>query len=327
VSLGVGVIGAGVMGGDHVRTLTAHVSGAEVVAVSDVDGARATLVAAEAPGCAVAPDPYALIDAVDAVVVASSDATHEAFVAACLAAGKPVLCEKPLAVTAEASLRLVEAEAELGRRLVSVGFMRRHDPAYVTLKAGLDRIGALLVVHCAHRNASVPAFFTTEMLITSSAVHEIDIARWLLGEEIAGATVHAGRSTGNAPEGMRDPQLVVLESESGVLVDIEVFVNAVRGYEIHCEVVGESGTARLEEREPTSDFRGRFAAAYRAELQAWADAVAAGEPFAPTAWDGYAANVVADACLESLASGGRAAVTLPGRPDLYAVGLARGRVA
>jgi myo-inositol 2-dehydrogenase/D-chiro-inositol 1-dehydrogenase len=119
----------------------------------------------------------------------------------------------------------------------------------------------------------------------------------------------------------------VLESESGVLVDIEVFVNAVRGYEIQCEVVGEAGTARLEERELTPDFRGRFADAYRAELQAWVDAVAAGEPFGPTAWDGYAANVVADACLESLATGARAAVTLPERPDLYAGGLARGRVA
>jgi myo-inositol 2-dehydrogenase/D-chiro-inositol 1-dehydrogenase len=327
MSLGVGVIGAGVMGGDHVRTLTAHVSGADVVAVSDADEARAALVAAEAPGCAVAPDPYALIDSVDAVVVASSDATHEEFVRACLAAGKPVLCEKPLAASAEAGLRLVGAEAELGRRLVAVGFMRRQDSAYVTLKAALAGIGAPLMVHCAHRNASVPAFFTTEMLITSSAVHEIDVARWLLEEEIVGATVHAGRPTGNAPAGMRDPQLVVLESESGVLVDIEVFVNALRGYEIHCEVVGESGTARLEARELTPDFRGRFAAAYRAELQAWVDAVAAGEPFGPTAWDGYAANVVADACLESLATGGRAEVRLPERPDLYADGLARGRVA
>ena len=169
---------------------------------------------------------------------------------ACLEAGKPVLCEKPLAATAEASLRVLEAEAQGGRRLVSVGFMRRHDPGYVALKDALGRgeVGDPLMVHCAHRNAAVPAFFTSEMLITSSAIHEIDVARWLLGEEIVSATVHTPRSTSHAPAGLRDPQFVVLESEGGVLIDVEVYVNAVRGYEIRCEVVGESGSLLLEER-------------------------------------------------------------------------------
>jgi myo-inositol 2-dehydrogenase / D-chiro-inositol 1-dehydrogenase len=325
MSLGVGVIGAGVMGSAHVRTIADGVSGAAVVAVSDADAARAAVVGGEVPGCAVAPDPYALIGdvTVDAVVVASSDDTHEAFVTACLEAGKPVLCEKPLAATAEASLRVVEAEASTGRRLVSVGFMRRHDPGYVALKEALGRgeVGEPLMVHCAHRNAGVPAFFTSEMLITSSAIHEIDVARWLLGEEIVSASVHVPRSTGQAPAGLRDPQFVVLESEGGVLIDVEVYVNAVRGYEIRCEVVGESGSLMLEERPIAPDFRGRFAVAYRHELQAWVDAVAAGEPFGPTAWDGYAANVVADACLESLAGGGPAEVRLPARPDIYAEGV------
>jgi myo-inositol 2-dehydrogenase/D-chiro-inositol 1-dehydrogenase len=329
MTVGVGVIGAGVMGSAHVRTIVADVTGATVVSVSDADAARAATVGAEVPGCAVALDPYALIGdpAVDAVVVASSDETHEAFVTGCLDAGKPVLCEKPLAATAEASLRLVEAEALGGRRLVSVGFMRRQDPGYVALKAALGRgeVGGPLMVHCAHRNAGVPAFFTSEMLITSSAIHEIDVARWLLGEEIVSATVHTPRSTAHAPDGLRDPQFVVLESEGGVLIDVEVYVNAVRGYEIRCEVVGESGSLLLEESPIAPDFRGRFAAAYRHELQAWVDAVAAGIPFGPSAWDGYAANVVADACLESLARGGSAEVRLPARPELY--GLTPGRVA
>jgi myo-inositol 2-dehydrogenase / D-chiro-inositol 1-dehydrogenase len=329
MTVGVGVIGAGVMGSAHVRTIAADVSGAEVVSVSDADAARAAIVSAEVPGCAVAPDPFALIGdaAIDAVVIASSDETHEVFVRACLEVGKPVLCEKPLAATAEASLRVVEAEAQGGRRLVSVGFMRRHDPGYMALKDALGRgeAGDPLMVHCAHRNAAVPAFFTSEMLITSSAIHEIDVARWLLGEEIVSATVHTPRSTSQAPDGLRDPQFVVLESETGVLVDIEVYVNAIRGYEIRCEVVGESGSLLLEERPLTPDFRGRFAVAYQHELQAWVDAVAAGVPFGPTAWDGYAANVVADACLESLSRGGSAEVRLPARPELY--GLTPGRVA
>src|SRR5918994_3969585 len=176
------------------------------------------------------------------VVIASSDATNADFVLACLAQGKPVLCEKPLATTAEASLLVAEAEAASGRRLVQVGFMRRFDPAYTAMKRELDRghLGDPLLVHCAHRNASVPSTYTSEMLVTSSLTHEIDVVRWLTGEEIASATVLAPRSSSRA-NGIRDPQLAILETEGGVLVDVEVFANAGYGYDIRCEVVGETG--------------------------------------------------------------------------------------
>jgi myo-inositol 2-dehydrogenase/D-chiro-inositol 1-dehydrogenase len=171
----------------------------------------------------------------------------------------------------------------------------------------------VLVVHCAHRNAVAPAVYTSEMLITSSAVHEIDITRWLLGEEIVAATVRAPRSTGLAQNGLRDPQLVLLETEGGVIVDVEVFVNAQYGYDIRCELVGETGTVRLDE-QIAPDFRARFATAYRRELDCWVQGLDDG----PSAWDGYAANAVADACLASLATGERAAVEMAPRPALYA---------
>ena len=114
------------------------------------------------------------------------------FVLACLRADKHVLCEKPLAPTAEASLAVVEAEAALGRRLVQVAFMRRYDLRLPGRKERLDAgaIGLPLLVHCAHRNASVPDSYTTEMLFTSSATHEVDVTRWFLGREIVAATVH-----------------------------------------------------------------------------------------------------------------------------------------
>ncbi len=149
------------------------------------------------------------------------------------------------------------------------------------------------------------------MLITSSCVHEIDITRWLLGEEIVAATVRAPRSTGRRRTGLVDPQLILLETASGVLIDVEVFVNARYGYDIRCELVGEQGTLRLAEQvEP--DFRARFATAYRRELDCWVQ----GDK-GPSAWDGYAANAVADACLASLASGRRAEVELAEKPALY----------
>jgi myo-inositol 2-dehydrogenase / D-chiro-inositol 1-dehydrogenase len=256
--------------------------------------------------------------AVCAVVVASYDATHEEFVLACIAAGKPVLCEKPLATTADACLRIVAAELAAGRRLVHLGFMRRYDPAYAEVKQRLDGggVGDVLMVHCAHRNAAAPPAYTSEMLITSSAVHEIDVARWLLEDEIVAATVRAPRSTRQAPNGLRDPQLVLLETARGVLVDVEVFVNAGYGYDIRCELVGETGTLRLDE-QVAPDFRARFATAYLLELDAWVRAVGNGGGDSPSAWDGYAANAVADACLASLASGATAPVQLAERPALY----------
>ena len=202
-------------------------------------------------------------------MVASFDTTHEEFVLACIAAGKPVLCEKPLATTADACLRVIDAELAAGRRLVSLGFMRRYDPGLRGDQGAASTTAASarsLLVHCAHRNAVAPPIYTSEMLITSSAVHEIDITRWLLGEEIVGATVRAPRSHhAQAPDGLRDPQLVLLETASGVLIDVEVFVNARYGYDIRCELVGETGTLRLDE-QVAPDFRARFATAYRREL-------------------------------------------------------------
>jgi myo-inositol 2-dehydrogenase/D-chiro-inositol 1-dehydrogenase len=318
VGVRIGIVGLGVMGAGHLHTL-AGVPGAEVVAVSDVDVERARLVAGEGPE--VFGDPLRLIrdDGVDAVLIASSDATHADFVLACLEAGKPALCEKPLAPTAAASLSVTEAEVAIGRRLVQVGFMRRFDLRYAEIKRGLDegQIGSPLFVHCAHRNASVPPTYTSEMLITSSVTHEIDVARWLTGEEIVSATVLTGRVTSRATNGIRDPQFVILETQSGVLVDVEVFVNAGYGYDIRCELVGETGTLALEP-DVTPGFLERFRDAYRSELGAWVGAVADGGPTGPTAWDGYAASAVADACLESLANGRPAGVKLAERPALYA---------
>jgi myo-inositol 2-dehydrogenase/D-chiro-inositol 1-dehydrogenase len=330
----VGVIGAGLMGSTHIRILSSAVSGAEVVAVSDAIAASAERIAAEAGVASVYADAHELINdpAVDAVIVASPASTHEAFTLACLEAGKPVLCEKPLAATAEASRRVVDAETALGRRLVQVGFMRRYDPGYVDMKQRLDAgvIGAPLLVHCAHRNPAVPPGFTSAMLITDTVVHEIDTVRWLLDAEIVRATVLAPRPSSHAAEGVRDPQFVILETDAGQLVDVEAFVNARYGYDIRCEVVAETGTLELASpaavevrREGTRGaeigpgFQQRFATAYLHELQDW---VRGGDPTGPSAWDGYAAAAVCEAAVESLATGRPVDVQLPARPALYEEG-------
>src|SRR4051812_40052430 len=136
----IGVIGAGLMGLTHVRLLRGAVAGAEVVAVSDALPEAAERAAAEAGIDTLHADALDLIgdERVEAVVVASPAGTHEAFAVACIEAGKPVLCEKPLAETVEACRRVLDAEVAAGRRLVQVGFMRRFDPGYADMKTKLD---------------------------------------------------------------------------------------------------------------------------------------------------------------------------------------------
>jgi len=332
----VGVVGTGMIGQDHIRRITEVLSGGSVVAVTDVDAARASAVAARLPGVTVRPTGRDLIgsDDVDAVVVTSSGPTHAEHVLAAIEAGKPVFCEKPLATTAQACRQIMAAEMAAGRRLVQVGFMRRYDAGYRALKAALDDgdIGSPLLMHCAHRNPSVPvAGFTTEMLLSDSAVHEMDLVRWLFGEEVVAVSVLKPRRSGKSAAGLHDPLMVLLELASGVLVDVEVFVNASYGYDIRGEIVGERGTVALAEsgravlkaagrhsdRVP-ADWRERFGAAFDAELQAWLRAAAAGTATGPGCWDGYAATVIAESGHEALRAGHRVAVSLAERPDFYA---------
>ena len=331
----VGVIGVGMIGQDHIRRITQVLTGGSVTAINDVDAARAGQVAAGLPGATTHDTAQDLIadPNVDAVLVASWGPAHEEQVVAALAAGKPVFCEKPLAPSSDACLRIMDAEMAAGRRLVQVGFMRRYDAGYRAMKATLDDgdIGAPLLMHCAHRNPSVPPYgFTTDMIISDSAVHEIDVVRWLFGEEIAAASVLRPRRSGRAAADMQDPLVLLLEMASGVLVDDELFLNAQYGYDVRGEIVGETGTVALADvsevtvrtanrhggRVPV-DWRDRFIRAYDAELQDWLNAVAAGTSTGPTAWDGFAAAAVTDAALEALRTGQRTAVTMPERPDFY----------
>jgi myo-inositol 2-dehydrogenase / D-chiro-inositol 1-dehydrogenase len=192
MSVGVGVIGTGVMGAEHARLLRQETPGAHLAGVFDADAARAE---AAAVGAAVFSDPRSLIasDRIEAVIIASLDATHAELTLASLEAGKQVLCEKPLASSAADALRVVQAEAALNRRLIQVGYMRRFDPGYQEIKRIKDEggVGATVLLHNVHRNAHAPEWFTGSMAVTNSFVHEIDISRWLTGSEMVSAHVAA----------------------------------------------------------------------------------------------------------------------------------------
>ncbi|GAA1106037.1 Gfo/Idh/MocA family protein [Nocardiopsis composta] len=332
--LNVGLVGAGMIGADHARRIGTAVAGARVAAVTDIDPDRAAAVAASC-GARTAASDREVVDAgdVDAVLVASWGPAHAESVLAAVAARKPVFCEKPLATTAEDCLKIIEAEQASGRRLVQVGFMRRYDTGYRALKRLVDGgdLGEPLMVHCVHRNAEVPESYHSAMAVQDTAVHEIDAVRWLLDDEITSAQVLFPKRTRNRFDHLRDPQVMLFETASGARVDVEVFVNCRYGYDIRCEVVGETGTAELPPpAEPAvrsaarlstavvQDWKDRFADAYDTEIREWTAAAAEGTASGPSSWDGYAAAVVTDAAVRSQQTGDVVPTGIGRRPDFYA---------
>lgn len=331
MSVRVGIIGIGVMGADHARILASHVPGAVISALYDADPARAKAIADGTGRGSVTGSPLELIahPGVDAVLVASPDSTHKDLTLACIAAGKPVLCEKPLAQSAAECAQVIAAETKLGKRLVQVGYMRRFDPACVEMKAELvsGRLGNALMMHCIHRNVSAPAWFDSGMAITNSAVHEFDLARWILEAELTGIQVFRPKAASKAPGA---PVFMVIETAKGQLVNVEIFNDAAYGYDVRREVVCEKGSVslRMPGRIETNadgmyslgypaDWRPRFADAYRLQAQAWIGAVSGGGTAGATAWDGYAAAAVAEAGLRSLTGEGFVAVGLGPKSAIY----------
>jgi myo-inositol 2-dehydrogenase/D-chiro-inositol 1-dehydrogenase len=203
------------------------------------------------------------------------------------------------------------------------------------VKKALDdgAIGVPLLAHAIHRNAGVPDFFRGEMSLTDSLVHEFDIFRWLFDSEIVAVTVIPVRASPLAADGLRDPQVAVLQMVGGEVVTVESFVNCRYGYDVRCEIVGSLGTVSLENPRTSvlvtagrrseavpADWQERFADAYTVELQSWVAGLAAGTVGGPSTWDGYAATAVAEAAVRSYAAGGRVEVVLADKPALYSVG-------
>ncbi|MFN4140813.1 Gfo/Idh/MocA family oxidoreductase [Aestuariivirga sp.] len=332
MSIGVGIIGAGVMGADHARIIARQVAGAHLVAISDADEDRARAIAAETGAKRAVNDPLGVIadPEVGAVLIASPDSTHADFTIACIRAGKPVLCEKPLAPTAAEGMRVIDAELSAGLRLVQLGFMRRFDPGYTEMKGLLEsgRYGEALAFHCVHRNATAPAYFDSVAAIVNSCVHEVDIARHVLSAELSSVRVFRAKKSKLAH--FDDPMLVVFETDKGQLVDVELFLNAQYGYDVKGELICETGTISFGPALNTevrssgvtatglaADWRPRFSAAYRIQNQAWIESITGGSPVGSSAWDGYVATTVTDAGVRSLKTGETVAIAYEKRPLLY----------
>ncbi|HRF48226.1 MAG TPA: Gfo/Idh/MocA family oxidoreductase [Anaerolineales bacterium] len=333
--LAIGVIGTGGMGTRHAINLHRFVPGARVAAVYDLDGGRAAQAAAQSGGGVVFTDPLELIQdpSIEAVLIAAPDDIHARLTLACLEAGKPVLCEKPLATVVPDALAVVEAEVRIGSRLVSVGFMRRFDPEHVAVRTlgHSGAIGAPLLFKGVHRNASAAFGVTGATILINSAGHDIDSARWMLGSEVAEVRVLGRRSRPDLHADTRDLLVVELGFASGALAVVEVYVNAAYGYEVSAELVCQSGAAMTQQPDRAlvraaahrgfpvpSDWLSRFQEAYVLELMDWVAAVREGRVFTgASAWDGLVTLLVTGACIQSLEGGAVVPLSLPTRPTLY----------
>ena len=285
------------MGRGHALYLSDDVKGGKVVAIYDTNLAAAQKVAKEVfKKTKVLPKVYKdltmILDdqLVKAVIIASPDHLHANHLEQAILAGKDVLCEKPLA-SKEKDARKVAKLVRNSKSIVGIGFMRRFDRPYQDLKREIEsgKYGKVLQIRCTSRNVSSPTA-TTALLLTNVAVHEIDIIRWLLGEEIVSVGVNFAKTTSKANSHLSDPISVNCHTESGVLVTIDICANSTYGYEVGMEVITENGSLVIENlgqlniaynfKLPTrkggtlhKDWMGRFKPAYIAELTAFVNSL------------------------------------------------------
>jgi myo-inositol 2-dehydrogenase/D-chiro-inositol 1-dehydrogenase len=304
------LIGLGTMGMEHLKVFSRLAPTVEITAVADTHPPFAGRAASVAPSASVFHDPLGCLDnaGIDAAVVATDDDTHHGVVDACIARGIYALCEKPLTTSAQQSLRLVEAERAEGGRIVQVGFMRRYDDDYrhVYDRLQTGQVGEPVVIRQWHRNPLYVNNFDAQKLIVNTASHDIDVFRWLSGEEITEVSSIAKTSRDKSTLTV----LLTLKSASGVLGVVELSRGPGLRYDVGCEIVASRGALTLASGASTCNavpdsWVQRFEGAYRAQDATWLASVATKSITGPSAYDGYATNAVAEAALSALHDGNR----------------------
>jgi predicted dehydrogenase len=331
--LGMGVLGVGEMGKRHAANLRRLVPQAELLAIADVDGARASTVAAELEIAHSYPSLEAMLERKDiqAILIATPDKFHSSAVEAAARAGKDILCEKPLGLSAESARNAFQAVAKAGVRL-QVGFMRRYDPAHVAafkrIEAG--EIGEPVIFKSIGRDKDMPPMKAYQsgingMLFYNSTIHDFDSARWLMGDEVA--EVHTFATVAIRPEvadyGDVVASTVNLRFRRGAIGNVESYVQSLYGYDVRSEIVGSKGSiliGTLRQNSATflmpshgsyeleDHFLTRFRDAYLAEVIDFVDTILSDRAPKVTGEDGLRAVEIAVAAEKSYRAGAPCAV-------------------
>lgn len=245
----------------------------------------------------------ALLAACDIVLVASPTASHEELVLAALAAGRDVICEKPLTLDRDASLRLADAAAQAGRQLLPAHVVRWF-PAYAAIhdRVLAGEVGWLTHLHLSRRGPSPwQSWFHDESsggLVTDLLIHDYDQAMWLAGDV---SEVRAHRWYDDRGEHAR----IELTHRGGALTDVDgTWSPPGTTFSSTIHVAGEAGTLDFDSTAPT----GPYESPYTSQLRELVSAVTEGTPSRVSLDDGLRAVAVAEAVRTSLRTGAPAAV-------------------
>ena len=322
--LGIGVVGIGEMGRRHAENLRRNVPEASLVAVADVAEDRARQTAAELEVDRYYNSLEVMLENkdIDAILIATPDKFHAQAVVKAAAAGKDILCEKPLALNLADASAALAAVSKAGTRL-QVGFMRRYDPAYAAamkrIQAG--EIGTPVIFKSVGRDKDQPPIAAYEsnvngMIFYTNTIHDFDLARWLMGDEVS--QVHAYTTSAIRPEVAKYGDVVAsvvnLQYREGAIGNIESYAQAVYGYDVRTEIVGSKGSilvgsldrtpavflsSRGGEQMLADHFLSRFAEAYLAEVRDFVQSILHDREPRVSGDDGLRALAIAVAAEES----------------------------
>ncbi|TNC46713.1 inositol 2-dehydrogenase [Rubellimicrobium rubrum] len=322
--LNVGLLGAGRIGTVHARAISSH-PGSRLVAVSDVNVDAAGWLAAQHGAKACTTEAILTDPAIDAVLVATSTDTHSDLIEAATAAGKAVICEKPV------DLSLERARACLGRtsatgQPVMIGFNRRFDPNFAALKASADtgEIGRPELLSITSFDPAPPPVAYVKVsggLFRDMMIHDFDMALWLMGT-LPETVMAVGSSIIDPAIGAAgdvDTAVVTLRWADGRIAVIKNSRRAVYGYDQRVELLGSEGllsagnmlehtvakstAGGVVSAKPEFFFLERYMRAYAAEWAAFVVAVEAGTAVPVTLQDGIDALTLAEAATRSCVTG------------------------
>lgn len=327
--LGVGVLGVGTMGKQHAYNLRQRIPEARLVAVADADLNRARQVATELEIDHFYDSVEALAERKDvqAIVVVTPAKFHGAAMKVCCHAGKDIFCEKPFTLTVEEADEVLDLTQKAGVR-VQVGHVRRYDPPNVRAKQRIEagEIGDPVIFKSLARDPAPPplsymASGVNGMFFQDSSVHEFDLGRWLMNDEIS--EVHAYGAALVFPEIAQfndiDTALVNMKFTRGTLGAVENYMQSGYGYDIRTEIVGSKGTIITGYLQQTAEvvltaagartdivdhFLVRFADGYLYQMRDFVQTILADRNPKVDAFDGRQAIAVAAAAERSYREGG-----------------------
>ncbi len=319
-----GLLGAGRIGKVHAKAVSGN-SDAKLVAVSDAMAPAAQAIA-DQYGCDVRTiDAICAAKDIDAVVICTPTDTHADLIEQFVKAGKAVFCEKPIDLSLDRVKQCLEV-VRASKGTLMVGFNRRFDPHFMAVRGEIDKgtIGDVEMVVITSRDPGAPPVDYIKRsggIFRDMTIHDFDMARFLLGEEVAEvsamAAVLVDPAIGKA--GDSDSVQVMLKTATGKMAVISNSRRATYGYDQRIEVHGSAGSVSAENQRPVSIevatgagytrpplhdfFMTRYTEAYAAEIAAFIDAMGGKAKAAPSGEDGLAALALSEAALKSVAEG------------------------